>query len=84
MEVNEVATSTEKFNEDTYFTVVSLRKTWFGKWVRSEYALDYNTSLDGQKIVEGGYIGFKNKSFAINFMNLLGNKYSTRIKFIGK
>ncbi|CAG7581749.1 MAG: hypothetical protein SLAVMIC_01011 [uncultured marine phage] len=70
--------------EGSEFKVISLKKVLFGLgWRKSEYALDYQTNLTGQKIVDGKYNGFKTESNANKYFDFLKNKFSTRVKFIG-
>lgn len=70
------------FTNNDKFIVYSRIKTWLG-WRNSEYALDYQTDLTGQKIIEGEYKSFSTLDMATKWMNFLSSRFKKRVKFIG-
>ena len=71
-------------NDDNgLFEVISHEKFFFFFWRKSDYALDYQTDLLGDKIVSGKYQGFEMEVNAIKWFKFLVDKFSTRIQFIG-
>lgn len=64
------------------YKIISYKRNLVGLWRPSEYGLDYQTDLDGKKIISGDYQEFALQSNAIRWMKFLEKKYTTRVKFI--